>query len=128
MGKEKHDLVSTHLQHDWRTQCQRHDRSWFRNRHVLQRRQSGSRLGPRETDFQVSLCFLQFKYWFTYFLLGFVVVTLRESFENFLTRIYERSLVTEIYYLNVALALFNTGKPHTWVIGYRQLTNSIAMG
>ncbi|KAF8629284.1 hypothetical protein AX15_003531 [Amanita polypyramis BW_CC] len=34
----------------------------------------------------------QFKYWFMYFLLGFVVVT----------------LVTEVYYLNVALALFNT--------------------
>lgn len=34
----------------------------------------------------------QFKYWFTYFLLGFIVVT----------------LLTEIYYLNVALALFNT--------------------
>lgn len=34
----------------------------------------------------------QFKYWFTYFLLGFIVIT----------------LLTEIYYLNVALALFNT--------------------
>ncbi|KAF8638153.1 hypothetical protein AX17_002410 [Amanita inopinata Kibby_2008] len=34
----------------------------------------------------------QFKYWFMYFLMGFVVVT----------------LVTEVYYLNVALALFNT--------------------
>ncbi|KAI0814787.1 magnesium transporter NIPA-domain-containing protein [Irpex lacteus] len=34
----------------------------------------------------------QFKYWFTYFLLIFVVIT----------------LLTEIYYLNVALALFNT--------------------
>ncbi|KAF9642431.1 DUF803-domain-containing protein [Thelephora ganbajun] len=34
----------------------------------------------------------QFKYWFTYFLLGFVAIT----------------LLTEIYYLNVALALFNT--------------------
>ncbi|KAJ2932255.1 hypothetical protein H1R20_g4813, partial [Candolleomyces eurysporus] len=34
----------------------------------------------------------QFKYWFIYFLLGFVVIT----------------LLTEIYYLNIALALFNT--------------------
>jgi drug/metabolite transporter (DMT)-like permease len=34
----------------------------------------------------------QFKFWFTYFLLGFVVAT----------------LLTEVYYLNVALALFNT--------------------
>ncbi|KAF8893605.1 magnesium transporter NIPA-domain-containing protein [Infundibulicybe gibba] len=34
----------------------------------------------------------QFKFWFMYFLLGFVIVT----------------LVTEVYYLNVALALFNT--------------------
>ncbi|TRM70311.1 magnesium transporter NIPA-domain-containing protein [Schizophyllum amplum] len=34
----------------------------------------------------------QFKYWFIYFLMGFVVIT----------------LLTEIYYLNVALALFNT--------------------
>ncbi|KAI0756266.1 magnesium transporter, partial [Daedaleopsis nitida] len=37
----------------------------------------------------------QFKNWFIYFLLGFVVIT----------------LLTEIYYLNVALALFNTGEP-----------------
>ena len=35
---------------------------------------------------------MQFKNWFTYFLLGFVAVT----------------LLTEIYFLNVALALFNT--------------------
>ncbi|OBZ71029.1 putative magnesium transporter NIPA4, partial [Grifola frondosa] len=35
----------------------------------------------------------QFKYWFMYFLMVFVAVT----------------LVTEVYYLNVALALFNTG-------------------
>ncbi|KAK7043109.1 hypothetical protein VNI00_008463 [Paramarasmius palmivorus] len=34
----------------------------------------------------------QFKYWFMYFLIGFVAVT----------------LITEVYYLNVALALFNT--------------------
>ncbi|KZT63689.1 DUF803-domain-containing protein [Daedalea quercina L-15889] len=34
----------------------------------------------------------QFNYWFTYFLLGFIVVT----------------LVTEVFYLNKALALFNT--------------------
>ncbi|TCD67203.1 hypothetical protein EIP91_000379 [Steccherinum ochraceum] len=34
----------------------------------------------------------QFKYWFTYFLLAFIAVT----------------LVTEVYYLNKALALFNT--------------------
>ncbi|THH28306.1 hypothetical protein EUX98_g5879 [Antrodiella citrinella] len=34
----------------------------------------------------------QFTYWFTYFLLAFIAVT----------------LVTEVYYLNVALALFNT--------------------
>ncbi|PFH49010.1 hypothetical protein AMATHDRAFT_64010 [Amanita thiersii Skay4041] len=34
----------------------------------------------------------QFKYWFMYFLMGFVIVT----------------LLTEVYYLNVALALFNT--------------------
>ncbi|KAF9787112.1 magnesium transporter NIPA-domain-containing protein, partial [Thelephora terrestris] len=36
----------------------------------------------------------QFKNWFIYFLIAFVVVT----------------LLTEIYYLNVALALYNTGK------------------
>ncbi|KAJ7249276.1 magnesium transporter NIPA-domain-containing protein [Mycena rebaudengoi] len=35
----------------------------------------------------------QFKHWFMYFLLGFVIIT----------------LLTEVYYLNVALALFNTG-------------------
>ncbi|KAF7321615.1 DUF803-domain-containing protein [Mycena kentingensis (nom. inval.)] len=34
----------------------------------------------------------QFKHWFIYFLIGFVAVT----------------LITEVYYLNVALALFNT--------------------
>ncbi|EMD33766.1 hypothetical protein CERSUDRAFT_117855 [Gelatoporia subvermispora B] len=34
----------------------------------------------------------QFKHWFMYFLMGFVAVT----------------LITEVYYLNVALALFNT--------------------
>ncbi|ESK88765.1 duf803 domain membrane protein [Moniliophthora roreri MCA 2997] len=34
----------------------------------------------------------QFKYWFMYFLIGFVAIT----------------LITEVYYLNVALALFNT--------------------
>ncbi|KAF7315609.1 DUF803-domain-containing protein [Mycena indigotica] len=34
----------------------------------------------------------QFKHWFMYFLIGFVAVT----------------LITEVYYLNVALALFNT--------------------
>ncbi|CAK5265525.1 unnamed protein product [Mycena citricolor] len=34
----------------------------------------------------------QFKHWFIYFLLGFVIIT----------------LLTEVYYLNVALALFNT--------------------
>ncbi|KAJ3882666.1 magnesium transporter NIPA-domain-containing protein [Lentinula edodes] len=34
----------------------------------------------------------QFKYWFIYFLMGFVAIT----------------LITEVYYLNVALALFNT--------------------
>lgn len=36
----------------------------------------------------------QFKYWFIYFLLGFVTIT----------------LVTEIIFLNKALELFNTGK------------------
>ncbi|KAJ7782573.1 magnesium transporter NIPA-domain-containing protein [Mycena maculata] len=35
----------------------------------------------------------QFKHWFIYFLFGFVAIT----------------LITEVYYLNVALALFNTG-------------------
>lgn len=35
----------------------------------------------------------QFKHWFIYFLIGFVAIT----------------LITEVYYLNVALALFNTG-------------------
>ncbi|KAF9010815.1 magnesium transporter NIPA-domain-containing protein [Cyathus striatus] len=35
----------------------------------------------------------QFKFWFIYFLMAFVAIT----------------LVTEVYYLNVALALFNTG-------------------
>ncbi|KAF5335208.1 hypothetical protein D9611_010890 [Ephemerocybe angulata] len=34
----------------------------------------------------------QFKYWFTYFLLAFVAIT----------------LITEIYYLNIALAMYNT--------------------
>ncbi|KAL1745356.1 magnesium transporter NIPA-domain-containing protein [Schizophyllum fasciatum] len=42
----------------------------------------------------------QFKYWFIYFLLGFVIVT----------------LLTEVYYLNVALALFNTVTPTYYVI------------
>ncbi|KAF7288715.1 DUF803-domain-containing protein [Mycena chlorophos] len=39
----------------------------------------------------------QFTHWFIYFLIGFVAIT----------------LITEVYYLNVALALFNTGQP--WV-------------
>ncbi|KAH8798005.1 magnesium transporter NIPA-domain-containing protein, partial [Flagelloscypha sp. PMI_526] len=38
----------------------------------------------------------QFKHWFIYFLAGFVIIT----------------LLVEIYYLNVALALFNTGLSH----------------
>jgi hypothetical protein len=36
----------------------------------------------------------QFKYWFIYFLIGFVIIT----------------LVTEIIFLNKALELFNTGE------------------
>ncbi|KAJ7162279.1 magnesium transporter NIPA-domain-containing protein [Mycena filopes] len=42
----------------------------------------------------------QFKHWFIYFLLGFVAIT----------------LITEVYYLNVALALFNTVTPTYYVI------------
>ncbi|KAI5121570.1 hypothetical protein M0805_000750 [Coniferiporia weirii] len=42
----------------------------------------------------------QFNYWFIYFLLIFVAVT----------------LITEVYYLNVALALFNTVTPTYYVI------------
>ncbi|KAJ7031029.1 magnesium transporter NIPA-domain-containing protein [Mycena alexandri] len=42
----------------------------------------------------------QFKHWFIYFLFGFVAIT----------------LITEVYYLNVALALFNTVTPTYYVI------------
>ncbi|KAJ7072259.1 magnesium transporter NIPA-domain-containing protein [Mycena amicta] len=42
----------------------------------------------------------QFKHWFIYFLIGFVAIT----------------LITEVYYLNVALALFNTVTPTYYVI------------
>ncbi|KAL6303520.1 magnesium transporter NIPA-domain-containing protein [Sparassis latifolia] len=42
----------------------------------------------------------QFKHWFIYFLMVFVAVT----------------LITEVYYLNVALALFNTVTPTYYVI------------
>ncbi|CAL1705871.1 unnamed protein product [Somion occarium] len=42
----------------------------------------------------------QFKYWFIYFLMVFIAVT----------------LITEVYYLNVALALFNTVTPTYYVI------------
>ncbi|KAJ7466933.1 magnesium transporter NIPA-domain-containing protein [Mycena latifolia] len=42
----------------------------------------------------------QFTHWFIYFLFGFVAVT----------------LITEVYYLNVALALFNTVTPTYYVI------------
>jgi hypothetical protein len=51
----------------------------------------------------------QFKYWFIYFLLGFVVITLRRLLLDLLvTPLTFHSAVTEIYYLNIALALFNT--------------------
>ncbi|KZT04267.1 DUF803-domain-containing protein [Laetiporus sulphureus 93-53] len=42
----------------------------------------------------------QFKYWFMYFLMAFIAVT----------------LITEVYYLNKALALFNTVTPTYYVI------------
>ncbi|XP_006457269.1 hypothetical protein AGABI2DRAFT_212615 [Agaricus bisporus var. bisporus H97] len=42
----------------------------------------------------------QFDYWFTYFLAAFIIIT----------------LITEVYYLNVALALFNTVTPTYYVI------------
>ena len=51
----------------------------------------------------------QFKHWFIYFLLGFVVVTLREYFRLIPGQTNLFGVVTEVYYLNVALALFNTG-------------------
>ncbi|KAF9651935.1 DUF803-domain-containing protein [Thelephora ganbajun] len=53
----------------------------------------------------------QFKNWFIYFLIGFVVIT----------------LLTEIYYLNVALALYNTGKVSPSLIFLQTLTPLLAM-
>lgn len=60
----------------------------------------------------------QFKHWFMYFLIGFVVCTLRESpvqdeqtrtnHSPSDTRSFSYFLVTEINYLNKALELFNT--------------------
>ena len=51
----------------------------------------------------------QFKHWFIYFLLGFVVITLRRLLIDLLVNPLTLVLaVTEIYYLNIALALFNT--------------------
>ena len=51
----------------------------------------------------------QFKHWFIYFLLGFVVITLRRLLIDLLVTPLTLVLaVTEIYYLNIALALFNT--------------------
>lgn len=71
-------------------------------------------LGSYEVEYKSHVSILQFKYWFTYFLLGFIVVTLRKSFRETPSDMNRLRLpsVTEIYYLNVALALFNTGKPY----------------
>jgi hypothetical protein len=52
----------------------------------------------------------QFKYWFMYFLLVFVIVTLRKWRSAIYPCMADVVAVTEVYYLNVALALFNTGK------------------
>jgi hypothetical protein len=73
-------------------------------------------------DNQVSIQFLcsrshlqlmsfQFKHWFMYFLLIFVIITLRMLLSRLDQHNADGVLVTEVYYLNMALALFNTGTP-----------------
>lgn len=55
----------------------------------------------------------QFKHWFIYFLIVFIAVTLGESLTSYFVRLLiVVCVVTEVYYLNVALALFNTGRQH----------------
>ncbi|KXN81559.1 Magnesium transporter NIPA2 [Leucoagaricus sp. SymC.cos] len=62
------------------------------------------RYGKKNMLWYISICSMiggiSFKYWFIYFLAAFIVVT----------------LITEVYYLNVALALFNTVTPTYYVI------------
>ncbi|KAH9171956.1 magnesium transporter NIPA-domain-containing protein [Lactarius sanguifluus] len=53
----------------------------------------------------------QFKHWFIYFLLVFIAVTLGESASSWLSASEDQTelcTVTEVFYLNKALALFNT--------------------
>ncbi|KAF8713326.1 hypothetical protein RHS03_00875, partial [Rhizoctonia solani] len=50
----------------------------------------------------------QFTYWFIYFLLIFVIITLRKVSSCSRLACSDEAIVTEVYYLNVALALFNT--------------------
>ena len=53
----------------------------------------------------------QFKHWFMYFLLLFITVTLGKSAgEGIFGLELNVRAVTEVFYLNKALALFNTGK------------------
>jgi hypothetical protein len=55
----------------------------------------------------------QFNHWFIYFLIAFVAVTLSTCLIIFVYlsfRYNSRDPVTEVYYLNIALALFNTGE------------------
>ncbi len=54
----------------------------------------------------------QFKHWFIYFLMVFIVCTLGTRFSTRLrsTPLTRLDPVTEVYYLNVALALYNTGE------------------
>ena len=54
----------------------------------------------------------QFKFWFIYFLFGFVAITLGQFNLNQSNVGKDDwfSVVVEVYYLNVALALFNTGQ------------------
>lgn len=55
----------------------------------------------------------QFKYWFIYFLLAFVTIT----------------LVTEIIFLNKALELFNTGQCSLALLSFgSELTSSLPLG
>ncbi len=53
----------------------------------------------------------QFKYWFIYFLIVFVAVTLSKPTICLLSRPNTPYVVTEVFYLNKALALYNTGVP-----------------
>ena len=58
---------------------------------------------------------IQFKYYFIYILLVFVTVTLRKCYHSALSVVLTDALVTEVYYLNMALALFNTGESRRYL-------------